>query len=51
MTQAMKLTRQQLLALFRKDAQIAVKFLWALNQELSARLRATSHDLAQARNR
>jgi serine/threonine protein phosphatase PrpC len=49
--QAMKLTRQQLLALFRKDSQIAVKFLWALNQELSARLRSTSHDLAEARNR
>jgi serine/threonine protein phosphatase PrpC/CRP-like cAMP-binding protein len=46
---ALAIGRKELLALFRQDGQIAVKFLWALNQEVSQRLRITSEDLATAR--
>jgi len=45
----MTITRADLIALLRRDAQIAVKFLWALNQELSLSLRKTSNELAQAK--
>ncbi len=49
-TRAMIIARKELIALLRKDAQIAVKFLWALNQELSLNLRKTSTELAQAKS-
>ena len=46
---AMQLGRAELFGLFKLDAQIAVKFLWSLNQELNARLRDTTKNLAQSR--
>jgi serine/threonine protein phosphatase PrpC/CRP-like cAMP-binding protein len=46
---SMALDRKELLLLLRQESQIAVKFLWALNQEISQRLRITSEDLAMAR--
>jgi serine/threonine protein phosphatase PrpC len=46
---AMKIGRTDLLALLRRNSQIAVKLLWALNQELSSRLRETNQQLASAR--
>jgi serine/threonine protein phosphatase PrpC len=48
-TVAMVIERQDLLTLLRQDAQIAVKFLWALNQEMNQRLRATSLELAETK--
>lgn len=48
-TTAMSITRKELLTLLRRDSQIAVKFLWSLNQELSSRLRRTSQELAEAK--
>ena len=48
-TVAMLITRKDLLTLLRRDSQIAVKFLWSLNQELSSRLRRTSQELAEAK--
>ena len=46
---AMAISRKDLLPLLRQEPQIAVKFFWALNQELNRRLRATSQDLANAK--
>lgn len=48
-TQVMVISRKELLTLLRQDSQIAVKLLWALNQELNQLLRTTSKDLAEAK--
>lgn len=45
----MTLKRADLLPLFRRDSQLAVKFLWALNQDLNHRLRVASRGLADAK--
>jgi serine/threonine protein phosphatase PrpC len=47
---ALRLARKDLVTLLRQESQIAVKFLWALNQELTQRLRSTTADLASARS-
>jgi len=48
-TSIITLGRKELMTLLRQESQIAVKFLWALNQEISQRLRITSQDLALAK--
>jgi CRP-like cAMP-binding protein len=48
-TVLMTLKRADLLPLFRREAQLAVKFLWALNQDLNHRLRVASRGLADAK--
>ena len=48
-TVTMSIDRRELIALLKKDAPIAVKLLWALNQELSMSLRKTSSELAQVK--
>lgn len=48
-TQAMTLHRPDFLALLRKEPSIAVKLLWAMNQELNRRLAEVSSDLAEAK--
>ncbi len=48
-TTVMAIARKDILNLLRQDSQIAVKFLWALNQEINQRLRLTSQHLAYAK--
>lgn len=48
-TKTMVIPRKDLLALLRRESQIAVKLLWALNQDLNERLRTTSKNLAEAK--
>jgi serine/threonine protein phosphatase PrpC len=42
-------SRKDLISLLRKEPAIAVKFLWAMSQELSYRINQTTRDLADAR--
>jgi PPM family protein phosphatase len=48
-TVAMVIARKELMPLLRREAQLAVKLLWALTQELNQRLRNSSKDLADAK--
>lgn len=43
---AITLHRKDLLELLRRESQIAVKLLWALNRELNERIRKSSEDVA-----
>ncbi len=48
-TDVLSISRKDLLPLLRREGQIAVKFLWALNQQLNQRLRSSTEDLAGLR--
>jgi PPM family protein phosphatase len=48
-TVAMVIARKELMPLLRREAQLAVKLLWALTQELNQRLRNSTKDLADAK--
>lgn len=46
----LSMKRRDFFDLVRKDRDVAVKLLWALNQVIAQRLRATAHDLVDARS-
>ena len=47
----MNIRRTDLLPLLRKEPQICVKLLWAINQELNTRLRNTTQELIDLKSK
>jgi PPM family protein phosphatase len=45
----MALSRKELLPLLRRESSLAVKFLWALNQDLNQRLRVANKNLVEVK--